>query len=114
MESMVALSGEGRRMTTGGRREEIDAKIAAWERDLERLRVALANAPAAVNAKHGSSFVELYRQKEVAKSRWEAIRGVYRPDPEAVRHCDDALAAMQAAWAAGESMFSEVLPIRAA
>jgi hypothetical protein len=101
-------------MATGGRREEIDAKIVAWERGLEKLRVALANAPETMDAKYHATFVELYRQKEVAKSRWEAIRGVYRPDAEAVRGCDQALAAMEVAWARAESMRAEVIPARAA
>ena len=101
-------------MDAGGRREEIDAKIALWERDLERLRVALANATDALNAQHHPTFVVLYRQKEVAKSRWEAIRGVYRPEAQAVRSCEDALAAMEAAWAQAHAMLTEVLPVRAA
>jgi putative heme degradation protein len=101
-------------MATGGRREETDGKITAWERDLERLRVALANAPETVNAKHHPTFVELYRQKESVKSRWEAIRGVYQPDAEAVRRCEEALAAMEAAWARAEAMVTEVIPARAA
>jgi len=100
-------------MATDRRREEIDAKFAAWERDLERLRVALANAPEAVNAKHHDAFVTLYRQKELAKSAWEAIRGVYRPDAEAVRCCDEALARMETAWAQAESTLTELLPVRA-
>jgi len=101
-------------MAGGGRREEMDAKIALWERDLERLRVALANAPEALNAQHHPTFVELYRRKEVAKSRWEAIRGVYRPEAQAVGHFEDALAAMEAAWPKAHAMLTEVLPIRAA
>ncbi len=101
-------------METGGRREVIDAQIAAWERDLERLRVALANAPEPLNAKYHASFVGLYEQKEVAKSRWEAIRGVYRPDVEAVRRCEDALAALKALWPKAEAMLTEVLHVRGA
>jgi hypothetical protein len=101
-------------MATDRRREEIDAEFAAWERDLERLRVALANAPEAVNAKHHDAFVKLYRQKEIAKSAWEAIRGVYRPDAEAVRCCDGALATMETAWAKAEPLLAELLPVRAA
>ena len=101
-------------MAGGGRREEIDAKIALWERELERLRVVLANAPEALSAKHHPTFVELYRRKEVAKSRWEAIRGVYRPEAEGVRRCEDALAGMEAAWPQAHAMLTEVLPVRAA
>ena len=96
-------------MSTGGHREAIDEKIAAWERELERLRVALANAPDAVNARHHSGFVALYRQKEVVKSRWEVIRGVYRPEAEAVHRFEDALAAMDAAWMSAQPMLAEVL-----
>jgi len=101
-------------MAAGGRREEIDAKMTRWEKDLERLRVALANAPEALNATHHPAFVELYRLKEVAKSRWEAIRGVYRPNAEDVRRCDDAMASVEAAWPKVEAMLTEVLPSAAA
>jgi hypothetical protein len=101
-------------MVAIGRREEIDAKIKAWERELERLRVALANAPEAVNAKHQTDFVGLYGRKEVVKSRWEAIRGVYRPDAAAIQRCDEALAAMEAAWVKAQSMLADVLAGNAA
>ena len=101
-------------MATGGRRKEIDTKFAAWEHDLERLRVALANAPEAANAKYHDAFVELYRQKERAKSAWEAIRGVYRPDADAVRRCDEVLATMETAWAETASMRTALLPVGAA
>lgn len=95
-------------MTAGGRREEYDAKIARWERELEHVRIALANASDPLNARHHAAFVDLYRQKEVVKSRWEAVRGVYRPDPDAVRRCEDALAKMEAAWTAAHGMLAEV------
>jgi len=101
-------------MAEGGRREEIDAKIARWERDLERVRVALANATEAVNTQHHPTFVELCRMKEVAKSRWEAIRGVYRPDSHAVRCCEEALAAMEAAWQQTQAMLNEMLTTQSA
>lgn len=101
-------------MAAGERREEIDAKIARWERDLERLRVALANATDAVNVQHHPAFVELCRRKEVAKSRWEAIRGVYQPDAQAVRRCEEAMSAMEAAWQAAQPMLTEMLPTRPA
>ena len=101
-------------MAEGGRRDEIDAKIARWERELERFRVALANASEAVNARHHPTFVELYRRKEVAKSRWEAIRGVYRPDSHAVRRCEEALAAMEAAWRETQAMLNEMLTTQSA
>jgi hypothetical protein len=100
-------------MAAGGRREEIDTKIAHWERDLERVRVALANAPDALNAQHHAAFVGLCRRKEVAKSRWEAIRGVYRPESDAVRRCEDGLTAMEALWPQAQAMLAEVLPARA-
>jgi hypothetical protein len=86
----------------------MDAKVALWERELEQVRVVLANASDAVNAKHHPTFVDLYRRKEVVKSRWEAIRGVYRPDAEALRRCDEALRAMEAAWGAAQDMRVEV------
>ncbi len=101
-------------MATDGRREEIDAKIAAWERELERLRVALANAADATNATHHERFVALYRQKETAKSRWEAIRSVYRPAAEAVRRADEALAAMEAAWPQISAMWADLPPLTTA
>jgi hypothetical protein len=97
-------------MATGGKREEVDAKVKAWERELEGLRLALAAAPDAVHAIHHQRFVELYRQKEIVKSRWEELRGTYRPTPEARRRFEEALAAMEAAWAVAESMRAEVLP----
>lgn len=96
-------------MAEGGRREELNTRIAHWEGELERLRVALANASDALNARHHSAFVELYRLKEVAKSRWEAIRGVYRPDTCAVRRCEQALATMEAAWQQAQPMLAEML-----
>lgn len=96
-------------MATGGRRDEIDGAIKVWECDLERLRVALANAPEAVNARHHSGFVELYRHKEIVKSRWETIRGVYQPEPDAVRRFEDAFASMMAAWADAQPLRAEVL-----
>ena len=99
-------------MAAGGRREAIDAKIALWERELERLRVALANAPDALNAQHRPAFVELCRRKEVARSRWEAIRGVYRPEPHAVRRCEEALAAMEALWPQAQALLAEMLSAR--
>ncbi len=100
-------------MAAGGRREEIDARFALWERDLERLRVALANASDTSNAKHHPAFVELCRRKEIAKSHWEAIRGVYRPEADAVRRCEEALTAMEALRPQAEAILGEVLPARA-
>jgi hypothetical protein len=101
-------------MATGGKREEMDAKIKAWEQELERLRIALARAPDPVNARYSASFVELYRAKETVKSRWEAIRGVYRPEPQAVKQFEEALAAIEAAWAAAQPMFNDLVRPRAA
>jgi hypothetical protein len=92
----------------------MDTKIARWERDLERLRVALANATEAVNTQHHPTFVELCRMKEVAKSRWEAIRGVYRPDTHAVQRFEEALAVMEAAWQRARAILNEMFPTRPA
>jgi len=96
-------------MATGGKREEVDAKIKGWERDLEQLRLALARAPESVHAKHQAGFVEVYRAKEIVKSRWEAIRGVYQPEPEAIRGFQEALAAMEDAWASAHSAFTSLM-----
>jgi hypothetical protein len=96
-------------MAGSGRREEIDAKIKAWELELERLRLALGAAPEPVHAAHYPGFVKLYLQKEVVKSRWEVIRGAYRPAPEATRRFEAALADMEAAWAAAGPLRAEVL-----
>lgn len=101
-------------MATGGKREEVDAKIKAWEWDLERLRVALARAPEPVHARYHSGFTELYRAKEVVKSHWEEIRGVYRPEPATVQRVQEALAAMEAAWRAAQPMLDDILKPMAA
>jgi hypothetical protein len=99
-------------METGGRRAEVDARLKAWEDELELLRVRLASGPEALHGKHAATFQELYRLKEVLRSRWEAIRGVYRPEAEAVRRFEEALAAMEAAWSTAEPMVGEVLGMR--
>jgi len=96
-------------MGTGGKREEVDAKIRAWEAELERLRLALAAAPDAVHAAHHQRFVALYREKEIVKSRWEVLRGAYQPTPEVSQRFAEAFAAMEDAWAAAGSMRTEVL-----
>lgn len=101
-------------MGTGGKREEIDGTIMAWERDLERVRVALAQSPEPVHARYHPGFMELYRAKEVVKSRWEEIRGVYRPDPPAVKRFEEALAGMEAAWRAARPMLDDILKPMAA
>lgn len=97
------------RVETGGRRAEVEARLKGWEEELELLRVRLAGGPEALHAKHGATFQELYRQKETLRSRWEAIRGVYRPEAEAVRRFEEALAAMEAAWSTAEPMVGEIL-----
>ncbi len=97
-------------MAIGEKRDEVDAKIKAWERELERLRVVLAGAPEAAHAAHHQRFVGLYLQKEVVKSRWEMLRGTYQPDAEAVGEVEKALAAMEAAWANAAPMLAELLP----
>jgi len=101
-------------MASGGRREEIDARIKKWEQELERLRLTLAGAPEEVHARWNPDFVNLYRQKEIVKSAWEAIRGIYRPEPEALRRFEQAWVAMEAAWAAAQPMLTEVLAREAA
>lgn len=101
-------------MASDGRREEMDAKIKAWERELERLRVALARAPEPIHVQYYPQFVELYREKEVVKSRWEAIRGVYRPEAADMERFQEALSAMEKTWASAQPMFAEVLKVVAA
>ncbi len=101
-------------MASDGRREEMDAKIKGWERELERLRVALARAPESVHAQYYSQFVEVYRAKEVVKSRWEAVRGVYRPEGKEMERLQEALSAMEKTWATAQPMFAEVLKAVAA
>jgi len=96
-------------MATGGNREEIDAKIKGWERDMEQLRLALARAPESVHAEYQTRFVEVYRAKEIVKSRWEMIRGVYRPEPLAIQRFEEALAAMEGAWTGARAMFTDVV-----
>jgi hypothetical protein len=98
-------------MADGGRREAIDAAIAAWERDLERLRLALANAGDAMHAEHHAHFVALYGRKEAVKSCWERLRGVYRPAAEAVQRFEEAFGAMEAAWGAAQPMRAAVLDV---
>ena len=96
-------------MTTGEIRGEIDVKIAGWERELERVRLALARGPDAVHERLHSTFIEVYQAKEILKSRWETIRGVYQPEPAAVERFEDALKLMAAAWAAAQQKFAEAL-----
>jgi hypothetical protein len=108
--SVQAKNGmKGRTMTTGGKREEIDAKITGWECELERWRVALARAPESAHTRYSPSFAEAYRAKEVVKSRWEAVRGVYEPEPAAIRRFQEALEAMEAAWAAARPVLADLL-----
>jgi hypothetical protein len=101
-------------MATGGKREEIDAKIKAWESDLERVRLGLARAPESVHDRYQPTFVELYRAKEIVKSRWEVVRGAYQPEPAASERFRGALEAMENAWAAAQPMFADVLKSQAA
>ncbi len=101
-------------MATGGIREEIDGKIAGWECELERLRLALARSPEPAHARYAPSFTEAYRAKEVVKSRWEAVRGVYEPEPAETRRFQEALGAMEAAWAAAQPMLADLLKPEAA
>jgi hypothetical protein len=100
-------------MASGGKRAEIDGRIKGWEDDLERLRLALASGPAALHERFGQRFMDLYRAKEVVKSRWEAVRGVYRPEPAEIARFEEALHAMEAAWDAERPMVSELLASKA-
>ena len=99
-------------MATGGRREGADARVKDWEQGLERLRLWLANVPEAIHLNHHPQFVELYRRKEVAKSRWEAVRGVYRPTPDAIRRFEEAWADMESAWGEAQPLFTEMSAAR--
>jgi hypothetical protein len=101
-------------MASDGRREEMDAKIKGWERELERLRVALARAPESVHVQYYPQFVAVYREKEIVKSRWEAVRGVYRPEATEMERFQEALSAMEKTWATAQPMFTEVLKVVAA
>jgi hypothetical protein len=85
-------------MTEGGRRETVAGQIKGWERGLEELRLWLANAPESVHLEHQPRFVALYRRKELVKSRWEAICGVYRAAPEAMDRFEEAWVDMERAW----------------
>ncbi len=93
----------------GGRRTEIDGRLKAWEDELEALRVRLGTGPDSLHAAHGHAFQDLYRRKEVLRSRWEAIRGVYRPEASAVQGFEAALSAMEEAWATAMPMRSAIL-----
>ncbi len=97
-------------MEAGGRRTEIDARLRAWEEELEALRVQLGSGPESLHAAHARTFEELYRRKEMLRSRWEAIRGAYRPDASAVRGLEAALSGMEEAWAAALPMRAAILP----
>ena len=97
-------------MASSGKRDAVDAEIKEWERELERMRVGLAAGNDDLHAAQGQRFVALYRQKEIVKSRWETIRGVYRPDPDAVAHFEHALKAMEAAWAESAPLLSGAVP----
>jgi hypothetical protein len=100
-------------MASSGNRAEVDGRISVWEQDLERLRLALAQGPPEVHERFGQRFVDLYRAKETVKSRWEAVRGVYRPEPGDLMRFEEALRAMEAAWTAERPLVSEVLGLRA-
>jgi hypothetical protein len=101
-------------MSSGRIRDEQDERLKTWERELERLRVALARAPDVVHAQYSPEFTALYRAKEIAKFRWEAIRGVYRPGPVEIKEVEAAFEAMEKAWAAAPAMIASVLAHAAA
>ncbi len=100
-------------MATGGQRAEVDGRIKAWEQELERLRLALAQGPPELHERFGRRFAALYHAKEAVKSRWEAVRGVYRPEPADLMRFEEALRAMETAWTAEQALVSEVLGPRA-
>lgn len=95
-------------MAAGGKRETIDGKIKAWENELERVRLALARAPNSVHERCHQTFVEVYRAKEIVKSRWESVRGVYHPEPAAIQQFHDALEAMEKAWTIAQPNFADL------
>ncbi len=97
-------------MASSGRRDGIDAKIRDWERELERMRVGLAAGPEDRHASQEQRFVALYRRKEVVKSRWETVRGVYRPDAAAVARFEEALKEMEEAWTEYAPLLAGALP----
>jgi hypothetical protein len=99
-------------MQTGGPRAEVDARLRAWEEELEMLRVRLGSGPEALHQKYRETFAELYRRKETLRACWEAVRGVYRPAPDATRRYQEALAAMEQAWVGAEPMVAEILGSR--
>ncbi len=94
---------------TTDRRSEVDARLAGWERDLERLRVRLGGGSEELHRKHEAAFRELCRRKETLRARWEEIRGVYRPEAAAIRRVEESLAELAAAWQAARPMVAEVL-----
>jgi hypothetical protein len=96
-------------MSSGRIRDERDDRLKTWERELERLRVALGRAPDAVHEQYSSEFTALYRAKETVKSRWEAIRGVYRPAPAEIEGVQVAFETMGKAWVAAQAMIAAVL-----
>jgi hypothetical protein len=96
-------------MTAGGKREQIDRRIKAWESELEHIRLALARAPDSVHDRCHPTFTEVYRAKEIVKSRWEAVRGVYQPEPAAIQRLQDALETMEKAWASAQPKFADLL-----
>ncbi len=97
-------------MAASGKRDAIDAKIREWERELEHMRVGLAAGPEDRHAAQEQRFVALYRRKEVVKSRWEAIRGVYRPDAAAVAQFEQAWKDMEDAWAQNAQHLTSAVP----
>jgi hypothetical protein len=96
-------------MNSDRMRRERDERLKTWERELERLRVALGVAPDALHEQYSPEFMALYRAKETAKSRWEAIRGVYRPAPAEIEGVQVAFETMGKAWVAAQAMIAAVL-----
>lgn len=96
-------------MAIGSIREARDERLKTWERELERLRVALARAPEELHEQYSPEFTALSRVKEIVKSRWEAIRGVYQPAPVEIEGVQAGFEAMEKAWAAAQTMIASVL-----
>jgi len=105
----LARSGRECPMAAGDKREQIDLRIKAWESELERIRLALARAPDSMHDRYHPTFREVYGAKEIVKSRWEAVRGVYQPEPAAIQRLQDALEAMEKAWAIAQPKFADLL-----
>lgn len=89
--------GEVSGMATAGKREAIDAQFKAWEERIEALRVQVARMPEEEERRFHPILVELARLKEVAKSRWERVRGAPWVPAEERRLFEESYAALEQA-----------------